>query len=125
MKVHIKFLSLSLIALFLITCETKQDSKQEVEQPVAKEVAKNLQQVKVNIKGMTCEIGCARLIQSKLYKTDGVNFANVSFADSSGVIQFDENKIDIEEIKTVIEKAGGGDIYTVASVEEMDLNEDL
>jgi Cu+-exporting ATPase len=69
---------------------------------------------------MTCEIGCARLIQSKLYKADGISFAKVSFEDSTGIISYDQNIINAEEIKTVIENAAGGDIYSVVSIEEID-----
>ena len=67
---------------------------------------------------MTCEIGCARLIQSKLYKAEGVNYAKISFEDSSGVVRFDENRISENEIKKVIEKTGGGDLYTVVSMKQ-------
>jgi len=88
--------------------------------PAEKVVAANLHHIKVDIKGMTCEIGCARLIQSKLYKADGISFAKVSFEDSTGIISYDQNRINAEEIKTVIENAAGGDIYSVVSIEEID-----
>ncbi len=76
----------------------------------------DLRQVKVEIKGMTCEIGCARLIQSKLYKADGVTFAKISFEDSSGIVSFDQNRINEDGIKAIIENTAGGDIYSVASI---------
>jgi len=101
--------------LFFISCEAKKESKEALETNI---VAQNLQQVKVDIKGMTCEIGCARLIQSKLYKADGVTFAKISFEDSSGIVSFDQNRISKDRIKEVIEKTAGGDIYTVTSIEE-------
>jgi Cu+-exporting ATPase len=108
--------------LIFVSCEFNKESKLEVkEEPEAKVIAKNLRQVKVEIKGMTCEIGCARLIQSKLYKTDGVTYAKVSFEDSSGVVSFDQNKINEDGIKAIIEKTAGGDIYSVASIQEIDI----
>ena len=85
-------------------------------------VAQNLRQVKVDIKGMTCEIGCARLIQSKLYKADGVTFAKISFEDSSGIVKFDQNRISEEGIKKIIEKTAGGDLYSVAAIYEIDID---
>lgn len=85
-------------------------------------VAENLRQVKVDIKGMTCEIGCARLIQSKLYKADGVTFAKISFADSSGIVSFDQNRISLDGIKEIIEQTAGGDIYSVASIQGVELS---
>ena len=87
-------------------------------------MAEDLHQVQVAIKGMTCEIGCARLIQTKLYKADGISYANISFADSSGVISFDQNRISEDEIKQIIERTAGGDIYSVASIEEVALSDE-
>lgn len=119
MKVHIKFLSLLILILFFVSCESsKKNGQQDRVSPEKEELVQNLQEVKVEISGMTCEIGCARLIQSKLYKAEGVNYAKISFEDSSGVVRFDENRISENEIKKVIEKTGGGDLYTVVSMEQ-------
>lgn len=106
-----------------MSCNSKQQTQEEVKDTETEVMAENLKQVKVEIKGMTCEIGCARLIQSKLYKADGVTFAKVSFEDSSGIISFDENRIKEDEIKTIIEKTAGGELYTVASISEIDNHE--
>ncbi len=121
-KLHIKFISLVIIILFFASCDSKKSGEQgQVETTEQKLVAEDLHQVKVDIKGMTCEIGCARLIQSKLYKADGVSFAKVSFEDSSGVVSFDQNRISQDEIKQIIERTAGGEIYSVASIEEIEL----
>jgi len=125
-KVHIKFISLALFMLFFVSCDSQKSKKpnEEIDSIEQKAVAEDLHQVKVAIKGMTCEIGCARLIQSKLYKADGISYANISFADSSGVISFDQNRISEDEIKQIIERTAGGDIYSVAYIEEVDLADD-
>jgi len=108
--------------LFFISCETKRESKEESKEALETNVvAQNLQQVKVDIKGMTCEIGCARLIQSKLYKTDGVTFAKISFEDSSGIVSFDQNRIGEDDIRAIIEKTAGGDIYSVTGFHTIDI----
>ncbi len=121
-KLHIKFISFAIIMLFFASCDSKKSEEQsQVETTEQKLVAEDLHQVKVAIKGMTCEIGCARLIQSKLYKADGVSFAKVSFEDSSGVVSFDQNRISQDEIKQIIERTAGGEIYSVASIEEIEL----
>lgn len=122
MKVLIKIFSIAILLLFFASCDSKTKAKQVIQKNTdTAVVVENLRQVKVDIKGMTCEIGCARLIQSKLYKTEGVTFANVSFEDSSGIVSFDEKRITEDEIKAVIEGAAGGDIYTVASIVDVDL----
>lgn len=108
--------------VFFISCESKKETNQEVKEAIETDVvAQNLQQVKVDIKGMTCEIGCARLIQSKLYKTDGVTYAKISFEDSSGIVSFDQNRIGEDDIKSIIEKTAGGDIYSVTGIEKMNM----
>lgn len=123
MKVLIKIFSIAFLILFFASCDTKVKTKEmSEEKPETIVVAENLKQIKVDIKGMTCEIGCARLIQSKLYKADGITFAKVSFEDSSGIVSFDEKRINEDEIKTIIERTAGGDIYTVASIHAVDLD---
>ncbi len=123
MKVLIKIFSISILVLFFISCESRKETKLDMQEAAETNVvAQNLRQVKVDIKGMTCEIGCARLIQSKLYKADGVTFAKISFEDSSGIVKFDQNRISEEGIKKIIEKTAGGDIYSVASIHEIDID---
>ena len=69
MKVSINFLSILILLVFLVSCESKKENQNEnTEKSESIAVEQDLQQVKIDIKGMTCEIGCARLIQSKLYK---------------------------------------------------------
>lgn len=122
-KVLIKIFSISLLVLFFISCESRKETKLDLkEASETNVVAQNLRQVKVDIKGMTCEIGCARLIQSKLYKADGVTFAKISFEDSSGIVKFDQNRISEEGIKKIIEKTAGGDLYSVAAIYEIDID---
>jgi len=107
--------------LFFVSCAKNEASKNADSAIVEKkEIAENLNHIKVDIKGMTCEIGCARLIQSKLYKADGITFAKISFADSSGVISFDQNRISTDDIKNIIQKTAGGDIYSVVGIEEVE-----
>ena len=119
MKVHIKFLSLAILILFFTSCESSKNKGQhEGVNTETKEITESLQEVKVEISGMTCEIGCARLIQSKLYKADGVNYAKISFEDSSGVIRYDETRISKNEINNVIENTAGVDLYIVMSMEQ-------
>ncbi len=122
MKVLIKFFSIAILFLFFVSCESKKGAKKDAKEATEiNVVAQNLRQVKVEIKGMTCEIGCARLIQSKLYKADGITSAKISFEDSSGIVSFDQNRISEDEIKAIIEKTAGGDIYSVASIQEIDI----
>lgn len=119
-KVINKIFTILFFVLFLVSCQKNEVSKKE--EPISTEkdvVTQSLQHVKVEIKGMTCEIGCARLIQSKLYKADGVTFAKISFEDSSGVISYDQNRITSEQVKNIIQNTAGGGIYTVVAIEDL------
>jgi len=77
----------------------------------------NLQKISLEIEGMTCEIGCARTIQSKLSKKDGVKSAKVSFEDKEGVIEFDANKITKSQVIEAVNQIAGGDVYNVVKTE--------
>ena len=109
-----------MIVLFFLSCNNKEQMK-EATIKVEKNLTENLKNIEVDIKGMTCEIGCARLIQSKLYKTEGIKYAKVSFVDSLGNITYDENKITQAEIKRTIQKIAGGDLYIVTGINEVEV----
>ena len=119
MKVINKFMFLLFAFVIFVSCEGKKSQ----EEPVTADI----RTVEIDISGMTCEIGCAKLIQSKLYKTEGVSFAEVRFADSTGVVSFDANRLTENDLKKVVEAAGGGDLYRVRKISEADEpgNEDV
>ena len=125
MKILNKILTVLLFAVIFVSCDNKgkqtnAKSKDQTESEKQSEIKEaDVKTVQLEIKGMTCEIGCAKLIQSKLYKTDGVSFAEVHFADSSGVVSYDANRLSEKELVQVVENAGGGDLYTVSSIELM------
>lgn len=91
------------IALFVLTgCKT--EAKKEV-LPVKKE------NVSLAISGMTCEIGCAKTIQSKLSKKEGVIDAKVVFTDSIANIEFDANKTSKKDLVAFVDGIAGGELY--------------
>ena len=110
------FLIVILSVAIFSSCQEKKGTKVDGEVSAEKIEVKDLKKAKIEISGMTCEIGCAKLIQSKLYKTDGVSFAWVSFEDSVGIVDFDANKISQKDLKKVVESAGGGDLYAVKEI---------
>jgi len=114
-KLIIKILSVAVLSIFFVACG---NDKPKTENTIVK--TENLKNIEVQIQGMTCEIGCARLIQSKLYKAKGIKFAQVSFADSLGNITFDANRISAKEIKNIIQNVAGGDLYKVVEITEVE-----
>jgi len=113
----IKFLSIVFITLnLLFSCKSdnakNSSTKNKTEQ---KNAIVKLEKMEFHIKGMTCEIGCARLIQSKLSKKEGIKTAKVSFHDSIGMVEFDSNKLSQKDIIAVVEDIADGDLYKVKS----------
>jgi len=82
-------------------------------------IAANYKSVEVDIEGMTCEIGCARTIQSKLSKVAGVTYSKVSFETKKGQFTFDLNKVSQEDIVKKINGIAGGDLYSVTKTKEL------
>lgn len=106
-----------LVSFFAISCKDASQSKKEtVEKSVQGE---SLKKIEVGIEGMTCQIGCAKTIESKLSKLEGVSSVAVSFEDKLGKIVYDENKISKEEISKEITAIAGGETYTVSTITEV------
>lgn len=78
-----------------------------------------LKHLEVKITGMTCEIGCARTIESKISKMKGVKFASVSFAKSIGQFSFDPKVTSSTEIIKKINGIAGGNLYKVVESKEV------
>lgn len=81
-----------------------------------KEQEKKVEKVTLNVTGMTCEIGCARTIQSKLSKKEGVKKAEVSFKDNKAVIEYDPAKVSKADLSSFIGNIGGGKSYKASEV---------
>ena len=91
------------IALFILT-GCKSEAKKET-LPV------NKQNVSLAISGMTCEIGCAKTIQSKLSKKEGVLNAKVIFKDSIANVEFDANTTSKKDLIAFVDGIAGGELY--------------
>jgi copper chaperone CopZ len=96
------------IACFVIT-----GCKKEVKKEIKKE------NVSLAISGMTCEIGCAKTIQSKLSKKEGVLNAKVVFTDSIANIAFDANTTSKKDLIAFIDGIAGGELYKASETTEM------
>lgn len=99
------------LACFLLTGCKSEVKKEKL--PVQKE------NVSLAISGMTCEIGCAKTIQSKLSKKEGVIDAKVVFTDSIANIAFDANTTSKEDLASFVSGIAGGELYkaSIASKE--------
>lgn len=109
----------TLITLFVISCK-KQDSEktQEISTQKTEIAAENLANASLTIEGMTCEIGCAKTIESKLATSDGVSEAKVDFKSKIATVTFDKTKQNTQSLTKIVEKIGGGDLYKVTASEK-------
>lgn len=75
-----------------------------------------MEEKKVAIGGMTCA-SCSSAVERTLNKLDGVKLAQVNLATESATIEFEADKLSLEDIKRAVSKIG----YSV--LEEVDENQ--
>ena len=68
------------------------------------------------IDGMTCAIGCARTIEEKLSKMDGVQKATVDFDKKQATVEFDAAVLTPEKLTKAVETTGDGETYKVSEM---------
>ena len=110
------FLLLAISALLIISCSINDEKgkTKDIKSDVL-QIAK-METVSLAISGMTCQIGCAKAIQSKLSKKEGVADAVVVFTDSIATITFDSNKTSTENLSSFITGIAGGNLYTASEI---------
>lgn len=122
MKVTKSVLVAILGATALVSCksETKVQEGEIVEQATtatdSKEIAGKVENATFQIEGMTCEIGCAKLIEGKLAGLDGVKEAKVDFDSKTAIVEFDDAKQNSESLTKTVEKIANG-IYKVENMQ--------
>lgn len=74
--------------------------------------------VEFNIKGMTCAMGCAKTIEKKMAKMEGVKMAKVDFDKEVAMVEYDESKVTPSSLKEAVVKVS--DIYKVEDLKQVD-----
>jgi Cu+-exporting ATPase len=67
---------------------------------------------------MTCAIGCAKTIEKKLAKMDGVKSAKVDFEKKLAQVEYDESIINTVSLENTVTKAS--DSYSVNDMKTVD-----
>lgn len=70
------------------------------------------------IEGMTCAMGCAKTIEKKMAKLEGVKSAKVDFDSRIAMVEYDEAKVTPTTLEEVVKKAG--DVYSVKDMKTVD-----
>lgn len=114
-----RFLRIILVLFLSIftftTCKTETPNKVKASEVTVSKT----QKIAFHVSGMTCEIGCAKTIQSKLSKKKGITSAKILFKDSIGLVAFDANTISKEEITSFIDGIAGGGMYKVSNTKKV------
>jgi mercuric ion binding protein len=79
-------------------------------------VAQKPETASFKIDGMTCAIGCAKTIETKLSKMDGVQKASVDFDKKQATVEFDAAVLTPEKLVHAVESTGDGATYKVSNV---------
>ena len=69
------------------------------------------------IDGMTCVMGCAKTIESKLSKMNGVQKATVDFDKKQATVEFDAAVLSPENLSKTVEATGDGETYKVSGMQ--------
>ncbi len=118
MKILNKITTIACILIVTVSLSSCNKNKQMEQAEVLSQVSE-IKHVETKIEGMTCEIGCAKLIASKISKLDGVTDANVDFESNTGQFSYDASIISKDKIISTINNIAGGETYKVVSSKEV------
>ncbi len=115
MKTFKNILAIALISLAVVACKNEQqpevktvETKTEVAVKEAKKLDPNATYAKAEfgIEGMTCAMGCAKTIEKKIAKMDGVKSAKVDFEKELAMVEYDEAMVTPQSLEEAVAKAG-------------------
>ncbi len=75
--------------------------------------AENLATSEFKIEGMTCQMGCANTIKTKLETLTGVANAEVSFDNANAIVSYDITVLTEQDLKNTVNSIADGKLYKV------------
>jgi mercuric ion binding protein len=109
-----------LITLLLISCkETASKPLSNSKESTAEEkvtVVTKPETASFKIEGMTCAMGCAKTIETKLSNMNGVQKATIDFDKKQATVNFDGAVLNSEKISKAIESTGDGETYKASEI---------
>ena len=108
--------SLVLATLLLTSCKDKTTvASNDVESTTNKKelVAVQPQTASFKIEGMVCAVGCAKTIENKLAKMEGIQKATIDFNSKQATVNYDLDKLTEQDIVKAVEATGDGKTYKV------------
>lgn len=125
MKTFKTLVLLTALALFSVSCKEAQPEVKtiEMEQPETvseKQLDPNATYAKAEfgIDGMTCAMGCAKMIEKKIAKMDGVKSATVDFDTRLAMVEYDNAKVSPSSLEAAVVSVS--DTYSVKDMKNVD-----
>ncbi|EGV42213.1 heavy-metal-associated domain-containing protein [Bizionia argentinensis JUB59] len=119
---------MTLVVLILVFASCKNETTPEVvnvETTPTPEVTKaeldpnaTYAKAEFTIEGMTCAMGCAKTIEKKMARMDGVKSAKVDFDTRLAMVEYDEAKVNATSLEEAVKKSG--EIYSVKDMKTVD-----
>jgi len=119
MKFSKSIIGFALATMLVVACKKNENKTADAKDAsTKKEVAAAVkpETASFHIEGMTCAIGCAKTIEEKLSKMDGVQKAKVDFDKKEATVNFDLDKLKSEDLVKAVETTGDGKTYKVSDV---------
>lgn len=119
-------LAFAVATLYFVGCKNeKKPEIKTVETAVAvKDIASNINpnatfaKTEFTISGMTCAVGCAKKIEGKLAKMEGIKSAKVDFDRKLAMVEYDIDKVSPTDLTTAVTKVA--DVYKVSNIKTVD-----
>lgn len=116
----------SILALVISSCknETQPEVKTVEVEVTKKDIAEafdpnaSYAKVEFSIDGMTCAMGCAKTIEKKMAKMEGVKTAKVDFDTRLAMVEYDEAKVSPKSLEEAVAKVG--DVYKVKDMKKVE-----
>lgn len=114
-------LVISLITV-LFACDSVDQSKAEVEADAVKTtvLAENKAEVKMEIDGMVCAMGCAKYIEDEVAGLSGVVASTVDFNSAIATFEYDKSSMSAEDIQSFINDIHDGQYKASLMQEQVD-----
>lgn len=118
--VYISFAFVLLICFSSCKNEVKPEVKTVSTEAGTKTLNPNATYAKVefSVDGMTCAMGCAKTIEKKIAKMEGVKTAKVDFDKRLAMVEYDEAKVTPKSLEATVTKAGK--VYKVKGMKKVD-----
>ncbi|WP_046757695.1 heavy-metal-associated domain-containing protein [Kordia jejudonensis] len=122
-----KILFVFALALAIVSCKNNAtpetisvDTQAETvkKETTTQDIAANYNKAEFKIDGMTCAIGCAKRIESKLASMDGVKSATVDFEQKLAMVEYNETKVDFDALTSTVAKVPGD--YKISDMKNVD-----